>query len=128
MDSSNLGNPNAYPGGSGGSDSDGQGGGGLPQDEERCATEIYATLEDVEKHDYYKRSSSLPSVGAAIRVEHRKRIVAVDQSGTAIGSLPIAYNYLAECLKEGFEYTGTITASHKSHGKPVVVQFTARPK
>lgn len=128
MDSSNLGKPNAYQGGSGGSDSEGMDGGGMPQDEDRCTSEIYATLEDIEKNDYYKKYSNLPSVGADIRVEQRKRIVAVDQGGTAIGSLPITYHYLAECLKDGFEYIGSVTASHKSGSKPAVIQIVARPR
>ena len=72
------------------------------------------TLEDIEHCDFYKTIGIVPAPGQQLRIAHKKRIVAETDAGVTVGNLPTAYNYLAGCLKDGWTYTGTVTASNGS--------------
>jgi hypothetical protein len=103
MGSSGSGRISDYPGSSGtGSGSD------------RCAQAIAVALEDIEHCDFYKAGGTVPAPGQQLRIAHKKRIVAETDAGITVGNLPTAYNYLAGCLKDGWTYTGTVTASNGS--------------
>jgi hypothetical protein len=45
---------------------------------------------------------------------HKKRVVAETDKGVTVGNLPTAYNYLVSCMKAGWTYSGTVTASNAS--------------
>lgn len=122
MGSSGSGRISDYPASSGGSGGagggaggDGGGGGGQPDD--RCGRAFTVTFEDVEHSDYYAAHGAPPPIGEELRVSLRKRVVAETTSGQSVGNLPTALNYLAACLKEGWTYTGAVTASSK--GPPI---------
>jgi hypothetical protein len=71
-------------------------------------------LEDIEHCDFYKTVGTVPAPGQQLRIAHKKRIVAETDAGVTVGNLPTAYNYLAGCLKDGWTYAGTVTASNGS--------------
>ena len=127
MDSSNPGTPSVYSG-SGGSGSEGAGEGGVPPNEDECNQTIEARLEDIEQYEFYKSGDGVPRVGTVVHIKKQKRIVAVDEKGRAIGSLPTDLHYLATCLGSGFKYEGKVVDSEKSAGKPAVVTIIAEPK
>jgi hypothetical protein len=112
MGSSGSGRLTDYPGSSGTGSSGSTGGNGGSSD--RCAQAIAVTLEDIEHCDFYKAGNTVPERGQQLRIAHKKRIVAETAAGTTVGNLPTAYNYLASCLKDGWTYLGTVTASNGS--------------
>jgi hypothetical protein len=115
MGSSGSGRISDYPGSSGsGSGTSTGDGGGSTGGSDRCAQAIAVALEDIEHCDFYKTVGTVPASGQQLRIAHRKRIVAETDAGITIGNLPTAYNYLAACLKDGWTYTGTVTASNGS--------------
>ncbi len=106
MGSSGSGRISDYPG------SSGTGSGTSTGD--RCAQAIAVALEDIEHCDFCKAGGTVPTPGQQLRIAHKKRIVAETDAGITVGNLPTAYNYLAGCLKDGWTYTGTVTASNGS--------------
>lgn len=113
MGSTGSGRISDYPGSSskGGSGAGAGGGGGGGPPEDRCARAFHARLEDIEQSDYYRAHGSLPPLGTQLSVAHRKRLVAQTSNGESIGNLPTSLNYLASCLKDGWNYVGTVQAA-----------------
>jgi hypothetical protein len=145
MGSSGSGRISDYPGtaprGGGSDDGAGQGGGpgggaggggsgrGEGQPEDRCARAFSVRLEDIEHSEYFGTHSAPPLAGETLHIRQRKRLVAETSAGLSVGNLPTSYNYLAPCLKDGWSYTGTVTAS--STAPPVATvaaDFAAIPK
>lgn len=124
MGSSGSGRISDYPGTS--SMNGDSGGGGQPED--RCGRAFSVRLEDIEHSGHFKSAGSLPPPGETLHIRQRKRLVAETSAGQDVGNLPTSYNYLAACLKEGWAYTGTVTAS--ANGPPVATiaaDFAAIP-
>ena len=115
MGSSGSGRISDYPGSSSkGSASSTSGSGGSGGGPDRCAQAIAVILEDIEHCDFYTAVGTVPAPGQQLRIAFKKRIVAETDAGITVGNLPTAYNYLAACLKDGWTYTGTVTASNGS--------------
>jgi hypothetical protein len=114
MGSSGSGRISDYPGSSGTGSGTSTGSGGSAGGSDRCAQAIAVALEDIEHCDFYKAGGTVPAPGHQLRIAHKKRIVAETDAGITVGNLPTAYNYLAGCLKDGWTYTGTVTASNGS--------------
>lgn len=113
-------------GGGGGRPGGGSGGGGTPQD--RCARAFSARLEDVERSDYYRAHKAVPPVGTKLKVIQLKRLVAQTLDGESVGNLPTSLNYLASCLKDGWNYVGTIqSASNPPPVANIAADFAATP-
>lgn len=128
MGSTGSGRFSDYPGGGGGNSgaggtggSGGSGGGG--GNEDRCVRAFSVSLQDIEHSERYIRTSTLPPVGEQLYIEHRKRVVAVDASGESVGSLPTTYNYLADCIADGYSYSGIVSASSGGANAALVVDF-----
>lgn len=132
MGSSGSGSFSDYPGSKGGSPNGGGAGGGGgpiggggPGGGDKCAQAFSTELEDVEQLPYYAATGVLPPVGTPLTIAHQKRIVALDAQGRVVGNLPTAYNHLAECLEEGFTYSGQVTSS--TVGPPSLVEADFAP-
>lgn len=106
MGSSGSGRISDYPG----SNKTGNGGGNAGS-ADRCGRAFAVTLEDIEHCDFYKIRGTVPPPGQKLRIALRKRVVAETEDGMSVGNLPTGYNYLGSCLKEGWTYAGTVTAS-----------------
>lgn len=120
MGSSGSGNFSDYSGkpktGSGSGSSGGSSG------SDKCGEAFTASLEDVASHDYYANHGSAPAVGTRLTIEVRGRVVAV-VGMQSVGSLPTRLNYLARCLRDGFTYTGVVTASSNGSNPQVQADF-----
>ena len=119
MGSSGSGRISDYPGtskdrGDGGGSKGGQG--GRPP-EDRCGRAFSTRLEDVEHSEYHKAHGAPPPVGEPLRIRQRKRLVAETAGGQTVGNIPTALNFLASCLKEGWDYTGRVMSSN--NGPPL---------
>jgi hypothetical protein len=110
MGSSGSGRISDYPGTSSSSGESQGSGSGL----DRCAQAIGVVLEDIEHCDFYKNVGGVPAPGQQLRIALKKRVVAETDAGVTVGNLPTMYNYLAACLKDGWTYAGTVTASSSS--------------
>ena len=117
MGSTGSGRFSDYPG------SESTSSGGEPVDDDRCTRTFRVTLEDVEHSEYFTRTSVAPPLDTKLTIEHRKRIVAVDESGASVGNLPTSHNYLAECLASDFAYTGIVSESSDGPVATVAVYF-----
>lgn len=110
MGSSGSGRISDYPGTSNDSGSGTATGGGKPP-EDRCGRAFSTSLEDIEHSEYYLAYGAPPPVKEVLRIRRRKRLVAETADGQSVGNIPTAFNYLASCLKEGWDYAGLVTAS-----------------
>ena len=100
------------------------GGSPPPQGEDPCARAFTVTLQDVEHGEFFANNNgAVPPTGAPLRIELRKRVVAVDPLGQSVGNLPTTYNYLADCLQDGFSYEGKVVVSEKRPTATVTVDF-----
>lgn len=77
----------------------------------KCDRAVATALEDVETCDYYKMYGKVPAKGTYVRIDKKMRLVAVDENGDVIGHLPTEYNYLLECLNDGYQYEGEVSGS-----------------
>lgn len=100
------------------------GGGGKPGSDDRCAKAFSVKLEDVEHSEFFAANGAAPKVGTVVTVEHRKRLVAVEQGEQSVGNLPTSMNYLAGCMKEGWKYIGKVQqVTNGSTGLIILVDF-----
>ena len=128
MGSSGSGRISDYPGTSQGGGGGSLGGPGGQPPEDRCARAFSAPLEDIEHSQYFEAHGAPPPAGQALRIRQEKRLVAETADGQTVGNLPTALNYLASCMKDGWRYTGLVTAS--DDGPPtatVTADFAATP-
>ena len=86
--------------------SDREGGSG-----DECSKRIQEILEDVERCDYFDSHGELPAGGLSISLVASQRIEAQTAEGETIGYLPTKYNYVADCIKRGYSYTGVVSTS-----------------
>lgn len=102
---------NGGPGGSGGVD--------------QCSKAFSCKLQEVAQCDYLKQYGAPPPVQTELRLILNGRIFAVDANGTTVGALPTSHNYLAACLKSGFNYVGVVTGSAAGSLPTVAADFRA---
>ncbi len=119
MGSSGSGRISDYPGTSraGGNGGGPKGDGGDQPPEDRCGRAFSTPLEDIEHSEYYEVHGAPPPIGEALRIRQRKRLVAETADGQSVGNIPTALNFLASCMKEGWDYTGLVTVSN--NGPPL---------
>jgi hypothetical protein len=104
------------------------GGGGVPPQTDRCARAISTNLEDVEQSAYFKAHKACPPKDTRLQIAHQKRLVAQTDAGEVVGNLPTRFNYLADCIADGYSYVGYVRNS--GNGPPVATvaaDFTAMP-
>lgn len=100
-----------------------KGGEGGSSGEDICQQAFSAELEDIEEYDLFASRGVVPSVGANLFLVQRGRMVVCDADELAVGALPTRFNYLASCLKAGFNYRGIVTVSTSSPNPRVTVDF-----
>jgi hypothetical protein len=93
------------------------GGGGSGGEEDRCGKAFHASLEEVERCDYFRAQAGPPTQGTVVTVTFDKRPAIVSESGELIGYLPTSFNYLRNCLKRGYAYAGLVSSSRT---RPIV--------
>lgn len=122
MGSTGSGSFSDYSGSRPKEDKDGAGGGGASGDD-RCERALACTLEEIEHCDYFTANGSVPPTDTVLTIEQRGRLFAVDSNGQSVGALPTGFNYLADCMRAGFTYTGRVTASASSPVASVNADF-----
>lgn len=110
-----------YPGTGRSGGSDGAGGGASGED--RCIRAFACHLEEVEQCAYFANNQSVPPANTSLTLQLSGRLFAVDSNGIQIGALPTRFNYLADCLSDGFTYQGRVVASAASPVATVNVDF-----
>lgn len=91
------------------------GNGGASEDN-RCALKLETVrLEEIEKADYFKRHNGVPKNGIAVKLRTEltegRLTVETTKEEESVGFLPTQFNYLLACLRDGWSYSGQITAS-----------------
>lgn len=93
------------------------GGGSSPDDggENQCIRAIGdIPLEEVARCEYYVRATEVPAPDTIVRLRHtlyNKRLAIETEAGEIIGLLPTQYNYLLQCMAQGYTYTGHVLTS-----------------
>lgn len=123
MGSSGSGNFSDYSG-SGNRKVGGGGSSGGESGEDQCGKAFSASLEDVAQYQFFSQTGAVPPVGTRLSLVLKARVVAVDPNGTDVGALPTRYNYLAACLKAGFQYVGIVQAASLGAAPNVSADFT----
>ena len=101
----------------------GQSGGSSGED--RCERAFTVELEDVAQHQFYNTNNIVPAKGTEVVIQLNKRLVAAIPNSLTIGSIPTSHNYIAACLKEGFQYKGVVLTSSNTPTPRIVVDFIA---
>lgn len=132
MGSKNTGRFTDYPGTTSGSSKSGRGSGnggsdgrdGGAGDKDQCLRVINnVSLEEVSRAEYFLTHKTFPPVGTTVSVRYKLvggRIgVETLSKKELIGLLPTDYNYLLQCMKQDYKYSGEIL-SVKSQPIPVI--------
>lgn len=90
----------------------------------KCDRAVATALEDVETCDYYKKYGKVPAKGTYVRIDKKMRLVAVDENSDVIGHLPTEYNYLLECINDGYQYEGEVSGSFDTPVPSVYIAAT----
>ncbi len=81
----------------------------------RCEENLKVSLEEVSICTYYSDHGDVPPVNTDIDVISKLvggRIgVKTSTDSELIGYLPTEYNYLRQCMEQGYSYSGTVTSS-----------------
>lgn len=142
MGSSGTGRFSDYPGTSGGSSKIGRGNGsggsgnggsgsGNARKTDQCLRMIESVaLEEVARSEYFISHKILTSAGTAVTVRSSLvggRIgIETVPALELVGLLPTEYNYLLQCMKQGYMYTGKVISTT---AKPIpVVRVNLEPK
>ena len=91
---------------------------------DKCQRAVATVLEDVETCDYYKKFEKVPAKGTFVKIALKTRIVAIDNNGDVMGYLPTEYNYLLECLNDGYQYEGEVSGSFENPVPSIYVAVT----
>jgi len=128
MGSTGTGRFSDYPGsrGSGSGGGSSQGGEGQNQCEKAAGNIL---LEEVAICDYFSAHKTVPPVGDTVRLREQLfdgRLAIETESSEVIGFLPTRYNYLRQCIEQGYEYAGTIISSTTTNLPSVKIDLAPR--
>lgn len=113
-----------------GNGSEGQGGGGASKADQCLHMIESVALEEVARSEYFVAHKILPSAGTAVIVRSSLiggRIgVETVPALELVGLLPTEYNYLLQCMKQGYNYPGKVISTTS---KPIpVVRVNLEPR
>ncbi|RLC63580.1 MAG: hypothetical protein DRI01_04965 [Chloroflexi bacterium] len=81
----------------------------------RCEKNLKVSLEEVAVCTYYSDHGDVPPVNTDVDVISKLvgRRIGVQTSTVSelIGYLPTEYNYLRQCMEQGYSYSGAVTSS-----------------
>ena len=116
MGSTGTGNFDDYSGTPGGTSPGGGPSGGRGATGTRCDNRIdFVDLQEVATSDYYSTRGAVPAPGTDVGVRRslvggRMGVETTDTS-EVVGLLPTTFNYLRQCLEQGYTYSGQVSAS-----------------
>ena len=85
-------------------------GGGSGKD--ACGKGFSTSLEEVSRCFYFINAGTVPPVGAEVTVFFNGVRLSIETAkGEEVGYLPTKYNYIRNCMADGFNYSGVISAS-----------------
>jgi len=88
-------------------------GGGSGDD--NCGKGFSTSLEEVSRCFYFINYAKVPKVGTSVNIFFNGLRLAVETvKGEEIGYLPTKYNYIKNCIADGFNYAGVINVAHLS--------------
>jgi hypothetical protein len=80
--------------------------------DDQCGKAISTSLEEVSRCTYFASTGKVPSKGTEITIVFNGvRLAAVTKKKEEIGYLPTKYNYIKNCLADGYSYSGEVTSS-----------------
>jgi hypothetical protein len=106
-----------YPGSSGGRPNANGGGGrgGGSGKSDKCDISVEdLQLEEIALSDYYTKNKEPPPEKTKVRVREKLvdgRVAVETDGGEVIGYVPTAYNYLRQCISQGWKYRGKVSSS-----------------
>ncbi len=77
----------------------------------KCDKAVATVVEEVETCEYFVKHGKVPAKGTYVKIALKTRVAALDEQGDVIGYLPTEYNYLLECLNDGYQYEGEVSGS-----------------
>lgn len=126
MGSTGSGNFSDYSGsGNSRSGDEGRTGGGGSSGVDRCKQAFSCSLEEVAQCEYYEENGDIPMEGTELAIEVDGRVIAVDEDGVVVGAIPTRYNYIAECIADGYRYVGVVSFASKIPIPSIGVDFIA---
>lgn len=87
-----------------------------------------ATIEEVEKTHYHKKHHKVPLEGEYVELrktlEEGRLVIEHVLSRLSIGYLPTRFNYLAQCLASGKQYSGKVVKSANSPCARIIITLS----
>ena len=83
-------------------------GGGGSSGVDACSKPFECELEEVERSTYFSTHKALPAIDADLTLFFERRIGAQTSNGELVGYLPTQFNYVASCLREGWQFPATV--------------------
>ncbi|MBI1912137.1 MAG: hypothetical protein HYS21_09055 [Deltaproteobacteria bacterium] len=129
MGSTGTGRFTDYPGSSNGKRNKSGGGSGEENDIRKCERAIGdISLEEVANCSFFKDYNNVPSIDTDIFLLPQLlggRLVIATSTGEQVGVLPTRYNYLRQCLEQGYTYGGKVIFSEL--GRLPIVKIDLAP-
>lgn len=81
--------------------------------EDNCGKGFSTSLEEVSRCFYFINYADVPPVGTNVNIFFNGLRLSVETSkGEEVGYLPTKFNYIKNCMADGFKYTGVINAAN----------------
>lgn len=92
---------------------------------DKCNQAFDSSLEEVSRCRYFQEAG-IPAVGTDVFIRFNGvRLAAVDtNSNREIGYLPTKFNYIKNCLDDGFSYSGVVRSASVTPTPVVYVDIT----
>ena len=85
-------------------------GGGSGDD--KCSKAFSTQLEEVSRCKYFISTGKVPPKGTEIKIVFSGiRLTALTNKNEEVGYLPTKFNYIKNCLADGFKYEGVVSTS-----------------
>lgn len=93
--------------------------------DDKCGKAFSTSLEEVSRCDYFTSTGKVPPRGTEVAIIFNGvRLAAVTKKKEEIGYLPTKYNYIRNCLVDGFNYLGVVSSSSLKPVPTVLVDIT----
>ena len=80
--------------------------------DDNCGKGFSTSLEDVSRCSYFINYETIPPIGTIVTIFFNGLRLSVETTkNEEVGYLPTKFNYIRNCMADGFNYTGVISAA-----------------
>lgn len=91
---------------------------------DKCEIAFSSMVEELDSCEYVSKYGTIPPINTVVILKLEVRIVVMTEDETVIGYLPTEFNYLRNCILNGYQYSGTVSVVGMSPVKTVMIDIT----